>query len=167
MDKHTTHGWREVELLGASRCACAQATSSPAHIHLHLNSWRTRNKQINVTEITQSIPQLGQVGTSGVRFPTEENDFNLLHSVKTNCGTHPASYPMDTEGSLPWDKRPGRETDRSPPSSAYVKNSRATPPLPHMPSWHNAGVPAIMIEVYRYFPQFLQENSGVITQLGY
>jgi hypothetical protein len=30
-------------------------------------------------------------------------------------------------------KRPGRETDRSPPTSARVKNS-----LPHMSSWHSA-----------------------------
>jgi hypothetical protein len=31
-------------------------------------------------------------------------------------------------------KRPGREADHSPPSSAEVKNSGATSPLPHTPS---------------------------------
>jgi hypothetical protein len=31
-------------------------------------------------------------------------------------------------------KRTGSEADRSPPSSAEVKNGGAVPPLPHMPS---------------------------------
>jgi hypothetical protein len=32
-------------------------------------------------------------------------------------------------------KRPGREADHSPPSSAEVKNSGVVPPLPHTTSW--------------------------------
>jgi hypothetical protein len=35
-------------------------------------------------------------------------------------------------------KRPEREADHSPPSSAEVKNGGAIPPLPHMYSWHGA-----------------------------
>jgi hypothetical protein len=35
-------------------------------------------------------------------------------------------------------KRPGREADHSPPSSAEVKKGKAIPPLPHTVSWHNA-----------------------------
>jgi hypothetical protein len=35
-------------------------------------------------------------------------------------------------------KRPGREADHSPPSSAEVKNSGATHPLPHTSSWRDA-----------------------------
>jgi hypothetical protein len=35
-------------------------------------------------------------------------------------------------------KLPGREADYSPPASAEVKNGGAIPPLPYMPSWHNA-----------------------------
>jgi hypothetical protein len=35
-------------------------------------------------------------------------------------------------------KWPSHETYDSPPSSAKVKNVGATPPLPHMPSWHSA-----------------------------
>jgi hypothetical protein len=35
-------------------------------------------------------------------------------------------------------KRPGREADHSPPSSAEVKNGGAIPPLPYMSSWHSA-----------------------------
>jgi hypothetical protein len=39
---------------------------------------------------------------------------------------------------LPGIKRPGREADHSPPSSAGVKNGGAIPPLPHASSWHSA-----------------------------
>jgi hypothetical protein len=35
-------------------------------------------------------------------------------------------------------KRPGREPDHSPPSSAEVKNGGAIPPFPHMSLWHSA-----------------------------
>jgi hypothetical protein len=36
---------------------------------------------------------------------------------------HPASYPMGTKVSFLGVKRPGREADQSPPSSAEVKNT--------------------------------------------
>jgi hypothetical protein len=29
-----------------------------------------------------------------VQFPARKTDFSLLHSVQTNSGTHPASYPV-------------------------------------------------------------------------
>jgi hypothetical protein len=35
-------------------------------------------------------------------------------------------------------KRPGTETDHSPPSSAKVKNGKAIPPIPRMSSWRCA-----------------------------
>jgi hypothetical protein len=37
-------------------------------------------------------------------------------------------------------KRQGREADRSPPSSAEVKDGGAVPPFPHKSPWHDAGV---------------------------
>jgi hypothetical protein len=36
-------------------------------------------------------------------------------------GVHPTSYTMGTGGSFPGVKRPGREADHSPPTSAAVK----------------------------------------------
>jgi hypothetical protein len=45
------------------------------------------------------------------------------HRIRTGSGAHPASYPMDTRGSFPELKWPGREGDHSPPSSAEVKNA--------------------------------------------
>jgi hypothetical protein len=58
-------------------------------------------------------------------------NFSLHHRVQNNSGAHPASYPMGTRGSFPGVKRPGREADHSPPSTAEVKKmSGAIPPLP-------------------------------------
>jgi hypothetical protein len=48
-------------------------------------------------------------------------DFPLRHHVQTGSGAHPASYPVDTEGSFPGVKRPGCESDHSPPSGAKAK----------------------------------------------
>jgi hypothetical protein len=50
---------------------------------------------------------------------------NLLILLQIGSGAHPASYPMATGGSFPGVKRPGREADNSPPSSAEVKNARS------------------------------------------
>ena len=50
--------------------------------------------------------------------------------VQNGPGAHPASYRMDT-GSFPRVKRPGRDVDHPPSSSAEVKEkSRALPLLP-------------------------------------
>jgi hypothetical protein len=38
-------------------------------------------------------------------------------------GAQPASYSVDIVDSFPGGKRPGREADSSPPSSAEVKNA--------------------------------------------
>jgi hypothetical protein len=49
---------------------------------------------------------------------------------------HPASYPMGIRDSFSVGvKRPGREADHPPPSSAAVKNAL---PLPNTSSWHGA-----------------------------
>jgi hypothetical protein len=57
----------------------------------------------------------------GLRFPAGVGNFSLRHRVKTDCGSHPAFYPMTTGVLSPVVKRPGREADHSPPSSAEVK----------------------------------------------
>jgi hypothetical protein len=63
--------------------------------------------------------------TARVRSQVEARSFCFLHSVQTGSEAHSASYPVDTEGSFPGVKRPGREADHSPPSSADVKNGGA------------------------------------------
>jgi hypothetical protein len=74
-------------------------------------------------------------GWSGVRFPIRVRNFYPRHScVQTGSGAHPHSYTMGTRGSL-GAKRPGREADHLPPSSAEVKNvCAAIPPLPQYAS---------------------------------
>jgi hypothetical protein len=46
---------------------------------------------------------------------------SLLHVVQRGSGVHPTSYTMGTGGSFPGVKRPGREADHSPPTSAEVR----------------------------------------------
>jgi hypothetical protein len=52
--------------------------------------------------------------------------FSLLHSVQTDSGAHPASYPMGTGGSFVREvKRKGREADHSPAPSVEMKKGGA------------------------------------------
>jgi hypothetical protein len=57
----------------------------------------------------------------GVRYPAGAGNFSLHHRVQAGSGVHPASYPMGTRGSFPGVKRPAREADHLPPSSAEAK----------------------------------------------
>jgi hypothetical protein len=41
--------------------------------------------------------------------------------IQNGSGAHPDSYPMGTRDPFPGGRRPGREADNSPPSSAEVK----------------------------------------------
>jgi hypothetical protein len=40
-------------------------------------------------------------------IPLRGKFFSLPHSVQTGSGSNPASYPMDTGGSILWDKGAG------------------------------------------------------------
>jgi hypothetical protein len=46
-----------------------------------------------------------------------------FYHVQTGSGVHPTSYTMGTGGSFQGVKRPGREADHSPPTSAEVKKT--------------------------------------------
>jgi len=50
--------------------------------------------------------------------------FSIRHRIQTGSGAHPASFPINTGGSYPEIRRPGREDDHSPPSSAEI-NARS------------------------------------------
>jgi hypothetical protein len=58
---------------------------------------------------------------SRVRFPAGAGNFSLHHRLQNGSVAHPASYPLGTRRSFLGGKRPGREADHSPPSSAEVK----------------------------------------------
>jgi hypothetical protein len=59
---------------------------------------------------------------SRVRFPAGAGKFSLHHRVQNGSVAHSASYPMGSGALSLRVKRPGREADHSPPSSADVKN---------------------------------------------
>jgi hypothetical protein len=64
-------------------------------------------------------------------IPVRDKDFSLFHCVGTGCRFHPASYSMGTEEFFNGIKRPGSETEHSPPSRAVVKNGGAILPITH------------------------------------
>jgi hypothetical protein len=74
------------------------------------------------SEIAQWYSAGVRAKRSGGRVTVGTGNFSLHHRVQTGSGAHPASYPMGTRNSFLRVKRPGRETDHSPPSSAEVKN---------------------------------------------
>jgi hypothetical protein len=57
-----------------------------------------------------------------VRVPVGSS-ISLLHIVQTGYGVHPTSYPMGTGALSPGVKRPEREADHLPPTSAEVKKT--------------------------------------------
>jgi hypothetical protein len=60
---------------------------------------------------------------SGVRVSARVGNSSLHHRVQTGSGAHPASYSMGNRALFLWVKRPEREADHSPPSSAEVNNA--------------------------------------------
>jgi hypothetical protein len=57
-----------------------------------------------------------------VRFPAGAGNFSLHHRVQNGSGAHPASSIQWVPGALsPGVKRPEREAEHLPPSSAEVK----------------------------------------------
>jgi hypothetical protein len=68
-------------------------------------------------------------------IPGTDKSFSLFYSVLIGRGTHPAYYPMGTEGSFPGSKV--TET-HSRPSTSEVKNGGAIPPLSHTSSRYGA-----------------------------
>jgi len=68
-----------------------------------------------------------------VQIPVQGRNFPPHHCVQIGSRAHPASYPMSTMVSFSLGvKRPDREADHSPPSSAEVNNawnSTSTPPI--------------------------------------
>jgi hypothetical protein len=72
--------------------------------------------------ISTVTPAYGLYGREvGVRVLVRAR-FSPFHVFQTGSGVHPSFSAMGTEGSLPWAKRQGRETDHSPPTSAEIKN---------------------------------------------
>jgi hypothetical protein len=64
-------------------------------------------------------------------LPVEAENFSLRHSVQTDSGTNPATYPVDTQGTFPGGEGKAVEDDHSSPTNPEVKNAwsyTSTPP---------------------------------------
>jgi hypothetical protein len=75
----------------------------------------------------------GYSWTTQLRFPAVQ--VSLFRSFQTGSGAHPISYPIVTVICFPGVKQPVPETDRSPPSTAELRNCEATAQLAYMTSW--------------------------------
>jgi hypothetical protein len=72
--------------------------------------------------ITQSVYRWATGWTIGVLgFDCRRGLGTFHHRDQNGSGAHPASYPMGNRALSVGSKRPGRETDDSPPSSAEIK----------------------------------------------
>jgi hypothetical protein len=79
-------------------------------------------RKLKVAGVAQSVQCRTTDWATGVRSPTEAEEFPYNLCVQTGSGAHPASCIVGTGGSFPGGKaRPGRDADHSPPSSAEVK----------------------------------------------
>jgi hypothetical protein len=77
--------------------------------------------------------------SSRVQFSAGAGNFSFHHRVQNGSGAHPASYTMGTGASALGVKRPGREAENSPPSSAKVKEwVELYLHSPSTPSWGGA-----------------------------
>jgi hypothetical protein len=75
---------------------------------------------------------------AGVRFPAGTRDFSLLHSVQTDSEAIQSPIRCVPVAFSHEVKRPRREADHSPPSSAEIKKCWIIPPLPHASLWPGA-----------------------------
>jgi hypothetical protein len=77
----------------------------------------------SIATVAQSIKWLGNDLDDQGSIPGRGRERIFFHHrVQTVSEVHPASYPMSTVALLLGLKRPGREAENLPPSSAEVKN---------------------------------------------
>jgi hypothetical protein len=90
--------------------------------------------------MVREVQNLGGIATGyglddrGFGFQIPIRVKNFLNVVQAGSGAHQASYLMGTEGFFPGVKRPERETDHSPPTSAEVRKMwiyTSAPPYVH------------------------------------
>ena len=95
-------------------------------------------KSVDFLWLVGILPRL-RVGRSGVRIPARARDISLSKSPDQLWGP-PSFLFSGYRGSFPRIKRPGREADHSPSSSADGKNKQSyTSTSPYKPAWHVHG----------------------------
>jgi hypothetical protein len=88
-----------------------------------------------------------------------------LRPAQTCCGAHPASCTVGTGGSFPGGKaRPGRDADRSPPSSAEVKKEQELYLLsPKASVWSVTGPLYLLLFINNYSVHRTTNQGGVLS----
>jgi hypothetical protein len=81
----------------------------------------TTMKQATKSSIIINDYMKSRNSSLGIPTRLRAGNFSLYHRAQNGSGSHPASYPMGTGALSLGLKRPGREADHSPPSSAEVK----------------------------------------------
>jgi hypothetical protein len=115
---------------------------SKVHYHVHKSLYRDKS-----SPHPQLVFKRWTVETPRVRLPVSAGDFPLLRNVQTTSGAH----PVDTEPLSLGVKRPGREGDHSPPSTAEVKKEWSyTSTPPSIPSWRGQGKALLCFYFYGY-----------------
>jgi hypothetical protein len=99
--------------------------------------------------------------SSSIRFPARARNFSLLHRGQTGCGFQPVSYPVGSGGSFPGVKRPGREADHSPPSSAEVKNAWRYTSTPWRGAYLSKGTTLPLLLPYHHHYEVKLSSSDV------
>jgi hypothetical protein len=98
-------------------CVCVCVVCICVYIYIYIYIYKAT--------VAQAVVCLTTDWTTGVRSPTEAEDFSYSLYAQTGSGAHPASSPMGTGGPFPGGKaRPGRDADHSPPSNAQFSNIR-------------------------------------------
>jgi hypothetical protein len=100
------------------------------HFEILLLNNYAKLQQKSVSRVDHSVQRLTKHWATGVRSPTEVEDFSSIICIQTGSGAHPASYTMGTGGSSPGIKcgRGGMLTTHALLVQS-LRMSRAIPPL--------------------------------------
>jgi hypothetical protein len=89
------------------------------------NELRRTEREVGAA-VAQSVQCLTTNWTTGIRSPTEAEDFSSSLCIQTGSGAHPASCSMGTGGSFPQGKAwLGRDADHSPLLVPKLRTSRS------------------------------------------
>jgi len=96
------------------------------------------------SRIHQNVQYLGDKTDQVAVFlqettPDDQNGVTQYRDKVTSwTGAHPACYPLGTGALSRGVRRPGRDADHSPPSSAKIKNAWNCTSTPNTSSWRGA-----------------------------
>jgi hypothetical protein len=101
------------------------------HCHFRTTIFMEPKCSPSLSENSDSVIGADTAKGYGLDGPGSIPDSSIFYSpLRPDQSLRPTQPPIQW---VPGVRRPGRETDESPPSSTYVKNGGAIPQLPHTP----------------------------------